>query len=1507
MEERAGEARAPLSPLHKNRPPPAVAGSTTKDRRWQRKGGATVGRSRFHPGGTNGDSSESRSRKKLEGSPLPAARPEAAAARHGEEQQQAGGGTRIPLGPRMQQPSSVGQQQPATASRIPRPSFTAARTQQDLLPAPAPPDKSRADSTPQLFGAGTGFQTYDNPSFDAPGERRAHAAAARPAAGSDAGCSALTLADGVAELAAPDREATQPSGLPADGLPCDGQHNQAGQPCLTPVASSAATPAMAMPTPEAWKLLQHLNQDSPAPGQEGTKGVQGIMNAYLRTGPQMLSPEPGGAAPAVIPVPGVAAVPAQGLMALAGRGGVGVYGMVNAFLRTGAQMLSPEPGLEADGAGIAVPQPQPVGAAGRPVQRPAPAHLAHLSQLYSPASPLRDTPQPALAPAAPYGRPGAITPSSVCSNAESSSSSAAAASISLGSRQPVPSLPLGTLAQSTARLTWAWQADHARGTQASLAPVSPGSFGSDEENEENELPTARLSPVGAQAQQGNTPPSPISFCLPGDSPPVPAPAGPPVEKDTGSPSFSFGIGPAPAPEQPEHAPPAEAAAEDDVAAAVAEESQPCGSPRQMHRIQSGETVQGPNPFQAMLRHLNGPAYASPAPAALPQCDSPQSPQQLTPLHLISEGHDSPAVPAVTLELGVGSLTAWVQRRGVRTALDTPVRNDLRQLWVAAGQRSHALRKVEAVTEENAALAAELETLQGQMEQLGLQHDQALAAANAGALCAESEVARAQEAARQMMQLAEQIQRTFALCEEEKAALVQELQEAQQHLAESEASATSAEISEQKAAEVQAQLEAARQAVAAAEQAAAEAQARAESASAELAAVRGQLEQAVAATEQQVPTMAAEQPAPLPAEQHVPTSLGAQSAPLVASLRSQLGAVQETLQRMVDEQVQWRGGSTPGVQSLLDRSMRQLELVGELMRQGQGEEQGVFAANTALRQQIERARSALAAHSPASAVGSRGSGPAGLFGSPVPFSLRREASAGSEGGSTPATVSDVFASPYLTSCTTLTVDYRNFSGLADTAASRSPARSEARGSAASSLGDAGGSPGESSPGEQQACTVVHNGMVITNVPVSEVTRVRSLVQYWEAMASGEDPAAHVPSAADSQVVADVQADAEAFATAAVEAAMAAVAAHEATAAAAAAASGASPASTAADAPSPLPTPASPLALALPEGERADTPLRTTPLHFAAAGEAPPLAPACTPASQSRAAKVTPLALSVLRRRSNGEAQDEVRGRLQRLKADLQAAQAKLLTVDKGLAAIAFTPSSVSTSIAGGTPSSSAASRRPVRQFSPVPAAATRASQGQAAAGLPPQWLRDQQLRYRQGGQPRLLPRLPPAGGRVGSSRRTPQAAASAVRMAAVMQSVNKPAAGAPVRRFRLEDSDSEGAGSSSDEDLFNDSRMAVGGARAPALSPAHVASSLTPVAMRPAGPPPSPGTAGLSATSFSPPEPLALLAVKPLGRLRRCALGGRGRRPSATEEREFRRRAAALQIQISPYWKRGGGA
>jgi hypothetical protein len=66
--------------------------------------------------------------------------------------------------------------------------------------------------------------------------------------------------------------------------------------------------------------------------------------------------------------------------------------------------------------------------------------------------------------------------------------------------------------------------------------------------------------------------------------------------------------------------------------------------------------------------------------------------------------------------------------------------------------------------DNDALAEELELTQAALRSLGVDHEAAVVAAEAGALCAEAEVARARDAAGHMMTLADQIQGMFALCE-----------------------------------------------------------------------------------------------------------------------------------------------------------------------------------------------------------------------------------------------------------------------------------------------------------------------------------------------------------------------------------------------------------------------------------------------------------------------------------------------------------------------------------------------------------------------------------------------------------------------------------------------------------------------------------------------------------------------------------------------------------------------
>ena len=344
--------------------------------------------------------------------------------------------------------------------------------------------------------------------------------------------------------------------------------------------------------------------------------------------------------------------------------------------------------------------------------------------------------------------------------------------------------------------------------------------------------------------------------------------------------------------------------------------------------------------------------------------------------------------------GQGSLTVWMDRRGMHRALSTPARNDLRVLWAAAREvaacksgecergvalhvvceynstcpclQQNAVRtaallpptchyspanprpalaccpaETAALLANNAALLEQLEATQSALRELGVEHGAAVVAAEAGALCAEAELARARDAAGHMMSLADQIQGLFALCEvrcggdafvegiwellrsvqvdahlpaprcsckcqslvpslcwrvqSEKNELVAELDAAREKLAASEAAAAdTASLSSQQQVQLAAQLEEARQAVAAAQAAADAAQQRATAAAAELESIRSQLAAAQA-------QLAAEEAAA--AEQQQQTPLG--------KLRLQLGGLHESLAQLHAEHCAGRlQASTP---------------------------------------------------------------------------------------------------------------------------------------------------------------------------------------------------------------------------------------------------------------------------------------------------------------------------------------------------------------------------------------------------------------------------------------------------------------------------------------------------------------------------------------------------------------------------------------------------------------------
>ena len=205
------------------------------------------------------------------------------------------GGSRIPAAPAA---GEAGVQRPGEtpASRIPRaPSPTASAGEQPLL-APAPPAAA--------------FSSHTNPlAYD--GDEAEAECAASPALSwrtSDASPARLgqDLTPGLLDQAiytpatARSIQAWLRSNTPGGRRGGPAGAGAAGRP--TP----GAGPTPLLPTPDAWQILEQLQQPgSPAPESGGGAGMFGIVNAYLRTGAQMLSPEPGGQ-PA-IPAPAFAA------------------------------------------------------------------------------------------------------------------------------------------------------------------------------------------------------------------------------------------------------------------------------------------------------------------------------------------------------------------------------------------------------------------------------------------------------------------------------------------------------------------------------------------------------------------------------------------------------------------------------------------------------------------------------------------------------------------------------------------------------------------------------------------------------------------------------------------------------------------------------------------------------------------------------------------------------------------------------------------------------------------------------------------------------------------------------------------------------------------------------------------------------------------------------------------------------------------------------------------------
>lgn len=323
-------------------------------------------------------------------------------------------------------------------------------------------------------------------------------------------------------------------------------------------------------------------------------------------------------------------------------------------------------------------------------------------------------------------------------------------------------------------------------------------------------------------------------------------------------------------------------------------------------------------------------------------------------------------------------------------------------------------------------------------------------------------------------------------------------------------------------------------------------------------------------------------------------------------------------------------------------------------------------------------------------------------------------------------------------------------------------------------------------------------------------------------------------------------------------------------------------------------------------------------------------------------ITPVDMDAVRRGTGSALRGEVRARLQRLKAELQAARTKLHQVDCGLAAIA-TPGSASvsrqsslraaspTADAGVQESSRAEPAAPVPQEHVTPAGIaaptpkTRPSvrfADSVKSGSP-------EHRALRPGTPATVSTVEAEGEleprpELGSAREVaqPVAAVPGPAMALFPESTWAEAAAAPneragaapapaatpLRRLTLDsdsDSDGEGVGTTGSSRVAVRLGTPLGAGIAPRGTPVTHAESRFAGALAGLGTPSMSRFSSASSSSMTP-EPAALLAMRPVvGRVRRGP-GAGGRRVSLSEEKEFRRRAAALKIHVSPYFKRNKG-
>ena len=258
--ERGGQ-QGPPSPLRASNRGGAVAadavGSSTKDRGWQQR--------RPTAGSRLGPQSDRKKSKKVEGTVVATAAPP----------------SRIPAGPG-HRPVQLQQQAPPSTggSRIPRPPQFAggASLQTDLVAALATP---AAPGLLEELHSPAGFHSYANP------------LAATPAAAATGPGGTRLFVNGLAEVEAEAVAATPGLLDPAALTPNTERSLQAwlraspsarqqgsGREGSAPPATSGLTGGRALPTPEAWQMLQHINADSPpAPAPQGARQPRRLLPA----------------------------------------------------------------------------------------------------------------------------------------------------------------------------------------------------------------------------------------------------------------------------------------------------------------------------------------------------------------------------------------------------------------------------------------------------------------------------------------------------------------------------------------------------------------------------------------------------------------------------------------------------------------------------------------------------------------------------------------------------------------------------------------------------------------------------------------------------------------------------------------------------------------------------------------------------------------------------------------------------------------------------------------------------------------------------------------------------------------------------------------------------------------------------------------------------------------------------------------------------------------------------